>query len=151
MSPRPRNAPFTAAQVNELIRQPKTIAVMPRLRERSGFARLIADVLVEDSRNIDLVIEAHLGLNSTLVSPNAVLRWMNMRIRGIDEALEHDNISGLPPVRGWHEHVWNDTHYDAEIRAIPTPPLGLKAFFKNAARMWNIRILADPEPTFDEQ
>lgn len=123
---------------------------MPRLRERNGFARFKAEVLVEDARNIGLIMDAHIGLNSDLVSPNVVLLWMNLRIRGIDEALEHDNVPGLPSVQGWHEHVWSDAHFDAEIRAIPTPPLGLRAFFKNAARLWNIQILADPEPTFDE-
>lgn len=137
--------------MDTLIQQPKSIREMPRLRERNGFARYIANVLVEDEREIDLIMEAHVGLTSALVSPNAVLRWMNIRIRGLDEALEHANIPGLQPVQGWHEHVWNDAHYDAEIRGIPPPPLGLRAFFKNAARLWNIRIVSDTEPTFDEQ
>jgi hypothetical protein len=150
--PKPRNVPFTAAQVNELIRQPKTIGEMPRIRESGGFARLKAEVLVEESRNIDLVMHAHIGLKATaLVSPNVVLLWMNLRIRGIDEALDHDNIPGLQSVQGWHEHLWNDQHFDSEIRAIATPPLNLRALFKNAAKVWNIHILSDPEPTFDEQ
>ena len=43
--------------------------------------------LVEDTRDIGLIMEAHLGLESHIVSPNAVLRWMNVRVRGIDTAI----------------------------------------------------------------
>jgi hypothetical protein len=148
VSPRPR-ATFTAAQVDELIRQPKTIASMPAIVERDGFLRYKAPVLVEETRDIGLIIEAHLGLESQIVSPNAVLRWMNVRIRGIDTAITHRNIPGLPAVDGWHEHVWHDTYGDRQIRGIEPPPQGLSAFFRFAARLWNIRIVRDQQPSLE--
>jgi hypothetical protein len=76
---------------------------------------------------------------------------MNVRIRGIDVAITHRNIPGLPAVDGWHEHVWHDVSGDRLIRPIETPPQGLSAFFKFAARLWNVRILQDPQPTLQSR
>ena len=139
---KPRSVGFTAAQVDALVAQPKVIRVAPRLKERAGFARLESIVLVEDTRDIGLVMRAHVGLRVDDPSPNVVLMWSNVRVRGIDHAALHANVLDLPAVTGWHEHIWDDEHGDRRIVEVrPEPPLGLRSFFDSAAKRWNIRIL----------
>ena len=120
---------------------------MPPLIQRDGFARYRSRVFVQGGVDIDLVMEAHMGLRSNIVSPNVVLRWGNVRIRGIDEALNHRNPPGCDSVRGWHEHIWHDQHGDRLVAAIvPSPPEGLEVLFEFAARRWNIRIESGTRP-----
>ena len=139
---KPPKVGFTAAQVDALIQQPKTIPIAPSLRERAGFARLVSAVLVEETRDIGLQLEAHVGLHGLVPLPNAVLRWGNVRIRGIDNAPIHRNVPGLADVEGWHETSWDDIYGDRKIGGLTdTPPLGLRAFFEFAARLWNVRIV----------
>src|SRR5207237_338897 len=108
---------------------------------RDGFARYLAPVLVNEGQDIGLILEAHVGLRSQIVSPNATLRWYYVRNRAIDETAVHKNIPGMPAVHGWHEHRWNATFGDEKIQPLGSiPPQGLGAFFEFAARRWNIHI-----------
>jgi hypothetical protein len=85
LSPRPRIVPFTAAQVNELVKQPKTIAQMPRLRERNGF---------QDARHADHT------LRRIAVYDDEEQRWSKASIRILegtaDVALPSSRVDALP-------------------------------------------------------
>jgi hypothetical protein len=141
---------FTAAQVDALIAEKKTIPAMPPLVQRDGFARFRSRVFVQGTVDIVLVMEAHLGLRCTTASPNVVLRWGNVRIRGIDEAMNHPNVAGYEPVAGWHEHIWRDEFGDRLVVPVePAPPQGLTVFFEFAAKRWNIDIQSGSMPALE--
>src|SRR5690242_7125801 len=117
---------FTEAEVDYLIRAKKYIFAIPDIKEEDGgWFAMRAEVRKKDDESWQrggLMIYARVKKAISNVPrglPSCVIQWHGYRIRGVDYEVRHDNPDGQP-VRGWHEHIWNDE--DEDSRVIPASP-----------------------------
>jgi len=140
---------FTEAEVEYLVKATKYIFAIPEIeQDEGGWSVMQSEVRKKDEPNWQkggLLIKARVkkalpGLPRGF--PSCSLQWHGYRIRCVDYEVRHDNPRGGLPVRGWHEHIWNDE--DHTDRVISASPLVIKPDLRNIFQWglskWNIEV-----------
>ena len=148
-----REAPFTEADVNDLIAAPKYFSSkrednrgQPNVKE----IRVTYEVrkLGEEATNLRLQFFARLEKrpNSAVVQglPGVSLLWYNRRIRCLAWKLRRDVVMNgvvVGFVKGWYEHVWTDADQDRHVVDVnaEVTATDFDSIMRLCCKRWNIK------------
>lgn len=139
-------APFTKAEVDYLVKEPKFIKEVPAPTDFGTYWRIQAQVYRKSDNSpvkgllVIAKVEKPLPGLSNKGRVSAALEWKGKRIRGIDKEQRHDNPDGSV-VYGWHDHHYSPQYLDSLVVPCPEPQhKDLRGLIEFAMARWNIEI-----------
>jgi hypothetical protein len=149
------DAPFTEAEVNDLIAAKKYIHRKMednRGQPNTNETRLTYEIRRRGKEQEDLHLRLYARLEkqpnaaSVKPQPGVSLLWHNERIRAICWRLRHDSILNgklINIVRHWHEKQWTDSDKDnfvVDANPFVKKQIDFNALIHLCAQRWNIEI-----------